>query len=319
MATAIEHGSAPQTPTPPSLPFMSLLGAIYIMAVAAIVLYGYPVFWASIVGTQLVGNSYTDWTLRQVVRVGIAVGLIVAGRRKLLGDTPPHGVRAGIFLILVSALFVFFIWRFVAMTFTGMAGLVFSTAIGAALVFFIVRFFTRKRGEGWMVSLEEQGWFHSAPYKRILGQRVRRLTILGLLLLGGSGIYSLYDRGTLPENWTLSMPFEMEPILVLPDARVSVPFVLIALLLWVAYRAVNVPSFAEFLLATEAEMNKVSWTPRKRLFQDTIVVLTTTLLMALFLLVVDIFWGWLLSNKYVGVLPQSTEKDKSGKRQEAKW
>ena len=43
--------------------------------------------------------------------------------------------------------------------------------------------------------------------------------------------------------------------------------------------------------------------PKKRLAQDTVVVLMTTLLMTLFLLVVDLFWGWLLSRAVVGVLP----------------
>ena len=82
------------------------------------------------------------------------------------------------------------------------------------------------------------------------------------------------------------------------------------------------PTFAEFLIATEAEMNKVSWSPKKRLAQDTVVVLTTTLLMALFLLVVDLFWGWLLSREIVGVLPSKagTDKDKAGKaEQRARW
>ena len=29
--------------------------------------------------------------------------------------------------------------------------------------------------------------------------------------------------------------------------------------LWLGYRIVNVPQFADFLIAVEAEMNKVSW------------------------------------------------------------
>lgn len=87
-----------------------------------------------------------------------------------------------------------------------------------------------------------------------------------------------------------------------------------------AFRAVNVPDFAEFLVATEAEMNKVSWSTRKRLAQDTVVVLITTLLMTLFLLAVDLFWGWLLSRQTVGVLPaRATNQDKGGQVQEQKW
>ena len=45
-----------------------------------------------------------------------------------------------------------------------------------------------------------------------------------------------------------------------------------------------------------------------RLFQDTIVVLITCLLMTLFLLGVDMFWGWLLSLKPIGVLPPQTQQ-----------
>ena len=87
-----------------------------------------------------------------------------------------------------------------------------------------------------------------------------------------------------------------------------------------AFRAVNVPDFAEFLIATEAEMNKVSWSTRKRLMQDTVVVLLTTLIMTLFLLVVDLFWGWLLSRQTVGVLPsRSSRPDKGAQVKEAKW
>jgi preprotein translocase SecE subunit len=83
---------------------------------------------------------------------------------------------------------------------------------------------------------------------------------------------------------------------------------------------VNVPTFAEFLIATEAEMNKVSWSTRRRLAQDTVVVLLTTLIMTLFLLVVDLFWGWLLSRSTVGVLPsRSTGQHKGQEVREQKW
>ena len=103
--------------------------------------------------------------------------------------------------------------------------------------------------------------------------------------------------------------------------RRAVPILLALLTLWLGWRLVNVPTFAEFLIATEAEMNKVSWTPKRRLAQDTVVVLTTTLILALFLLVVDLFWGWLLSRETVGVLPaKPTNQDKGGKAaQQAKW
>ena len=59
---------------------------------------------------------------------------------------------------------------------------------------------------------------------------------------------------------------------------------------------------------------------RRRLLQDTVVVLITTFLMTMFLLVVDLFWGWLLSQSWVGVLPaKATGQEKGNQVQEAKW
>ena len=52
----------------------------------------------------------------------------------------------------------------------------------------------------------------------------------------------------------------------------------------------------------EAELNKVSWTTRKRLFQDTVVVLTTVVLLTVFLFAVDLIWFQLLSSRWIGVI-----------------
>lgn len=177
-----------------------------------------------------------------------------------------------------------------------------------------------------MVSLEEQGWFHGTAYKRVLGRQVRRLTILGILIVGASGVYSLFYQNMLPENWDIAIPFvhnddgSPKMFRLLPDARFTIPLLLLALTLWVAWRVVNMPAFAEFLIATEAEMNKVSWSSRRRLFQDTIVVLVCTVFMAVFLLLVDLFWGWLLSREIVGVLPgRNADQTKAGQVQAARW
>ncbi len=60
------------------------------------------------------------------------------------------------------------------------------------------------------------------------------------------------------------------------------------------------PNFADFLIATEAEMNKVSWTTREDLTRATIVVLVTVFLLATYLFGVDLVWSWLL--RVIGVL-----------------
>ena len=88
---------------------------------------------------------------------------------------------------------------------------------------------------------------------------------------------------------------------------------------WLAWRIVNVPAFADFLIATESELNKVSWTTRQRLMQDTIVVLVTMVLMAVFLFVVDIAWARLLSSGPIGVLKTSDSKPKAQQDKDLKW
>jgi preprotein translocase SecE subunit len=120
-----------------------------------------------------------------------------------------------------------------------------------------------------------------------------------------------------PEEVALRAPWgmlEYDSILLLPAVQFTMPLLLLAGSLWLSWRVVNLPSFADFLIATEAEMNKVSWTTQKRLFQDTIVVLTTVLLMAIFLFGMDYTWKIVLSWRPIGVLhipKETTEKAKS--------
>jgi preprotein translocase SecE subunit len=317
MATAVEPGSQPRTPArPASLLFTSLLGAVYVAAVLALVLRFLPPFWAEHVAPRA-GLVNRPGLL--VAQIAAFVVLVWVGRRFFL-DNAPKGVHGGVFLVISAAVAIFFLWRALALNLGEGVGQIVAAVFAAFLVFLAFRFLAGPTGTGWMVALEEQGWFSTAGYKPSLGQKARRLTILGILLLGGTGIYSLSSAGTLPDNWTLALPFESpSAVTVLPDAKFMIPGLLVALTLWVAFRAVNIPSFAEFLIATEAEMNKVSWTPKKRLAQDTVVVLTTTLVMVLFLLVVDLFWGWLLSNQYVGVLPAPQNKTQGAQVQQAKW
>jgi preprotein translocase SecE subunit len=73
-----------------------------------------------------------------------------------------------------------------------------------------------------------------------------------------------------------------------------IPVVLLAIALWVCYRLVNLPVFADFLIAVEAEMNKVSWPTRPELFRASAVVLIVIFLMMFYLLVCDQIWGGLM-------------------------
>jgi preprotein translocase SecE subunit len=106
---------------------------------------------------------------------------------------------------------------------------------------------------------------------------------------------------------------------LLPNLRYTMALLILPLLaLWVAWRTVNLPAFADFQIATEAEMNKVSWTTKKRLYQDTIVVLITVFMMAVYLFAIDQIWSQLLSWKQVGVIVFKHEDSATNKRAEDK-
>jgi preprotein translocase subunit SecE len=121
-------------------------------------------------------------------------------------------------------------------------------------------------------------------YKPNQGWYARLYTFIGLALIVASGIWRLYE-------------FLQDET---PAWRLGVPTLVAAILIWIVYRTVQFPPFAEFLIATEAEMNKVSWTSKDDLYRATVVVLTTVVVMAIFLFMVD--WVWLAILKKIGVL-----------------
>jgi preprotein translocase SecE subunit len=325
----------------------------------------------------------------------------------------------------------------------------------------------RKNVEKFLLRLEGQGWFSGTAYKPLQGQRVRRGTIFGLLLIVGAGVWTLMAHGTLrngPTDWQVNIPFtgrvtiedegdlgppldepypdrprdpavwvkikspgdaeefqageyvrrwkfneevaalqkatkarpeedtrarlvvsryvlrdlnekvdpsryikvtlkgnssftdnaiversqfeaeakklesedltppvgvpprpatgptSFETITLLPSVQYTVPLLLLGLALWLSWRVINMPNFADFLIATEAELNKVSWTTRRRLVQDTIVVLVTVFLMAVFLFAMDQTWRVVLSWKPIGVIrvPEG-EGEKNIKVEQKNW
>src|SRR5262249_47430603 len=86
---------------------------------------------------------------------------------------------------------------------------------------------------------------------------------------------SLRDVGSNPADYPAPTPAtsttQYQTITLLPDIQFTLPLIFGALALWFSWRFVNYPTFADFLIATEAELNKVSWTTRRRLVQDTMV------------------------------------------------
>jgi preprotein translocase subunit SecE len=74
--------------------------------------------------------------------------------------------------------------------------------------------------------------------------------------------------------------------------------------LWFSFRVVNLPRFADFLIAVEAEMNKVSWPSRTELYRSSAVVIFVMLTLALMLFGFDLVWGIVF--EWLGVLEKSS-------------
>jgi preprotein translocase subunit SecE len=79
--------------------------------------------------------------------------------------------------------------------------------------------------------------------------------------------------------------------------RYIAPVVLLALGAWLAFRIVNIPRFADFLISVEAEMNKVSWPSRGELYRASLVVIVV-----IFLLTAILFTYDLVLKYVVGIL-----------------
>jgi len=312
MATAVQtNNTEPRASNPrTSLVFASILGALFVLAGIGVAAYLVPQFWnESITPTISQAGPFVDIALRLLAQLVAVVAIIWLGS-KLAGDNPPHGIRGGIFLVISTLITIFFVTRAVWMnTADTNIGMAVTGGVLVVLLFLGYRFLVSDRGVRYMHSIEEQGWLSTFSHKRTQGVRARRYTLLGILIVGWSGVWAIVNQEPFGRgNWDLQIPFTDQVVTVLPDIEYTIPLLLAGLTFWIAWRAVNLPTFADFLIATEAEMNKVSWSSKRRLFQDTIVVLVTVLLLTLFLLVVDLFWGWLLSHKYIGVLPPQTQQ-----------
>ena len=82
-------------------------------------------------------------------------------------------------------------------------------------------------------------------------------------------------------------------------AILLVPAVLLAIGVWIGYRLVNWPTFADFLIAVEAEMNKVTWPSKDELIRASIVVMFTIFFLAISLFLFDVVWQAIF--KFIGV------------------
>lgn len=123
-------------------------------------------------------------------------------------------------------------------------------------------------------------------YKRNQGRLTRQLTVLALWVVIFLGCYvlSVVPLGDFREPWI----------------RIGIPTALAIVGAWFAYRVVNYPKFADFLVSVEAEMAKVSWPGREELYRATVVVIVTMLLLAAVLFAFDYLWQFFF--RLIGVI-----------------
>ncbi len=129
-----------------------------------------------------------------------------------------------------------------------------------------------------------QDLFQFGVYKRNQGRVARQVTfaaLAGTLLLAAWNLWAALQNqsGFL---WKRLPGMEYWQFLI--------PAVLLLAGLWICYRLVNYPQFADFLIAVEAEMNKVSWPSRSELIRSSLVVIFLMFFLAWVLFGFDILW-----------------------------
>jgi len=119
--------------------------------------------------------------------------------------------------------------------------------------------------------------FRFGLYKARQGKLVRQATFVCLAILSGFGAFALSGQlqGVMADNSQYAQ---------------YVPLAVWLLLCWVAFRAVNVPQFADFLISVEAELERVVWPTREQVIQATIVVLVVMFSLGIFLAASDLIW-----------------------------
>jgi preprotein translocase subunit SecE len=116
--------------------------------------------------------------------------------------------------------------------------------------------------------------FRFNVYKRTQGRITRQVSCGAIWVVVALGAWRM--QVTLSTTWS-----EMQYVL---------PGIVLLLGIWLGYRIVNYPRFADFLIAVEAEMNKVSWPSRGELVRSSLVVIFVIFSLAIVLFTYDILW-----------------------------
>lgn len=125
--------------------------------------------------------------------------------------------------------------------------------------------------------------FHIGLYKPTQGRITRQVTCATVWLVIGLAAYKLYQTLYAAGEW-----------------QYIGSFALLVTGLWAGYRLVNYAKFADFLIAVEAEMNKVSWPSWAELVRSSLVVIFVIFFLAIVLFGYDMIWKFVFTS--IGVL-----------------
>jgi len=119
--------------------------------------------------------------------------------------------------------------------------------------------------------------FTASRYKRSQGRIARQITFGAIVAAVVIGAWRLSEAATGDMG------------------RYVVPAIVAAVGVWAAFRIVNLPRFADFLISVEAEMNKVSWPSRAELFRASMVVIVVIFLLTAILFSYDLVLKFLIT------------------------
>ena len=139
-----------------------------------------------------------------------------------------------------------------------------------------------------------QEMFQVGLYKRSQGRITRQVTFAAAATVIGLGAYSLLNQLDfwLPVKWG--------------GLQYVIAGGIAAAGWWVSYRIVNYPVFADFLIAVEAEMAKVSWPSRAELTRAATVVIIVIFVLAAVLFSYDVIWNWIFTT--FGILEKASKE-----------
>lgn len=142
--------------------------------------------------------------------------------------------------------------------------------------------------------------FSVSLYKRSQGRLARQATFAALAVIVALGAWSMhyYFQGSYvgggasaTGEMTIDESTRAGAMSYTTAQAIRVyglPIVVLLAGLWASFRIVQMPSFADFLISVEGEMNKVSWPARGELFRASVVVMFVIFFLAAILFVYDL-------------------------------